>query len=71
MALGGQHRTASDRGNEGEWGACCAQPWRGLAWVCLACLALAWSSNNNRPSGEAQVPKVKAVRNLGFHMTPA
>ena len=26
------------------WLACCAQPWLGLAW---ACLALAWSSNNN------------------------
>ena len=27
------------------WLACCAQPWLGLAWACLACLA----SNNNRP----------------------
>ena len=25
------------------WLACCAQPWLGLAWACLACLA----SNNN------------------------
>ena len=32
------------------WLACCALPWLGLAWACLACLAclaLAWSSNNN------------------------
>ena len=36
------------------WLACCAQPWLGLAWACLACLALAWSSNKNRP------PKAKA-----------
>ena len=28
------------------WLASCAQPWLGLAWACLACLALAWSSNN-------------------------
>ena len=36
--------------------ACCAQPWLGLAWACLAylaCLALAWSSNNNRPPSAA------------------
>ena len=31
------------------WLACCAQPWLGLAWACLACLALDCSSNNNRP----------------------
>ena len=35
------------------WLACCAQPWLGLAWACLACLALAWSSNNNRPPSAA------------------
>ena len=31
------------------WLACCAQPWLGLAWACLACLA----SNNNRPPSAA------------------
>ena len=35
------------------WLACCALPWLGLAWACLACLALAWSSNNNRPPSAA------------------
>ena len=40
------------------WLACCAQPWLGLAWACLACpacLALAWCSNNNnnRPPKKA------------------
>ena len=31
------------------WLACCALPWLGLAWACLACLA----SNNNRPPSAA------------------
>ena len=31
------------------WLACCAQPWLGLAWACLACLA----SNNSRPPSAA------------------
>ena len=30
------------------WLACCALAWLGLAWACLACLTLAWSSNNNQ-----------------------
>ena len=29
------------------WLACRGLPWIGLAWACLAYLALAWSSNNN------------------------
>ena len=37
------------------WLACCALPWLGLAWACLACLALPWSSNNNRPPSAAGV----------------
>ena len=35
------------------WLACCALPWLGLAWACLACLALAWSSNNNSSGAAA------------------
>ena len=35
------------------WLACCALPWLGLAWACLAYLAVAWSSNNNRPPSAA------------------
>ena len=35
------------------WLACGALPWLGLAWACLACLALAWSSNNNNSGGAA------------------
>ena len=31
------------------WLACCALPWLGLAWACLACLA----SNNNSGGGAA------------------
>ena len=29
------------------WLACCAQPWLGLAWACLACLASNNNNNNN------------------------
>ena len=31
------------------WLACCALPWLGLAWACLACL----TCNNNRPPSAA------------------
>ena len=45
------------------WLACCALPWLGLAWVCLACLALAWSSNNNRPPSAAAAPQLMLLLN--------
>ena len=31
------------------WLACCAQPWLGLAWACLACLScLAWQDRQGK-----------------------
>ena len=49
------------------WLACCALPWLELAWACLACLALAWSSNNNSRGEAAAVDRPRPSQAKARH----
>ena len=59
--LGPDSANANLESDFSGWLACCALPWLGLAWACLACLALAWSSKNNRPPSAAAAAAAAAA----------